>query len=314
MVEKIVIIGSGPAGLTAAIYAAREDFQPVVITGIDAGGQLTLSTSVENYPAFPEAISGSDLIGLMTRQAERFGTKFIHDTVEEINLNVFPYVVRTSGNQFETECIIIATGTSPKWLGMDGERRLMGKGVSSCATCDGPLFKGKDVVVVGGGDTAMEDSLFLANFASSVTIVHRRDRFRASKAMQNKVLLNPRIRVLWESEVVDLIGTDKLGAVKIRNHKSGEDTLLRADGLFVAIGRKPNSEFLRDVLPLDKLGYVQTTGDVMTGYKGVYVAGDLADHRYRQAVTAAGSGCKAALEAREYLLDLQFRKMQPGTP
>ena len=311
MVEQIVIIGSGPAGLTAAIYAAREDFQPVVISGIETGGQLTLSTSVENYPGFPEVISGFDLTDLMARQAGRFGARFIHDTVEKINLDHFPYTVRTAGDIFETQCIIIATGTSPRWLGLDGEKRLMGKGVSSCATCDGPLFKGKDVVVVGGGDTAMEDSLFLAKFASSVTIVHRRDRFRASKAMQNKVLSNPVTSVLWESEVVDLMGASKLEAVRIRNQKTGEDTVLKADGLFVAIGRSPNSEFLKGVLPLDKMGYVQTTEEVLTDYEGVYVAGDLADHRYRQAITAAGSGCKAALEAREYLLDLQFRKIEP---
>ncbi len=312
MSEKVVIIGSGPAGLTAAIYTAREDFRPVVITGVETGGQLTLTTSVENFPAFPNGISGFDLTDLMAKQAERFGARFVNDTVEQIDLEATPYNIRTGSGSYEADCIILATGTSPMWLGIESERKLMGKGISSCATCDGPLFRGKDVVVVGGGDTAMEDSLFLAKFANSVTIFHRREKFRASRIMQQKVLSNEKISVIWNSEVVETIGNGRLEAIRIRNAKTGTETVREVGGLFVAIGRKPNSDFLKGVLPLDRAGYVQTTDEVRTGYRGVFVAGDLADHRYRQAVTASGSGCKAALEAREFLLDLQYSDKNRG--
>ena len=305
MHERIIIVGSGPAGLTAAIYAARENFRPLVITGVETGGQLTLTSSVENFPAFPEGISGFGLTGLMTRQAERFGARFVHDIVVQINLQDQPYKVMTGGGTYDADCIIIATGTSSKWLGLESEKKLVGKGISSCATCDGPLFRGKDVVVVGGGDTAMEDSLFLANFANSVTIIHRRDKFRASMIMQQKVLSNEKIKVIWNSEVIEAIGNSRLEAIRIRNVRTGTESVWKTGGLFVAIGRKPNSDFLKGVLLLDSLGYVQTTDEVRTGYRGVYVAGDLADHRYRQAITASGSGCKAALEAREFLLDLR---------
>ncbi|MCL4371825.1 thioredoxin-disulfide reductase [Candidatus Marsarchaeota archaeon] len=306
MVDNLIIIGSGPAGLTAALYTAREDFKPLVITGVEAGGQLLLTTTVENFPGFPNGIYGSELIDLMRKQAEKFGARFLGENVEGIDLSSKPYKVTTQSGSFEANSIIIATGASAKWLNIPSEKQFIGKGISSCATCDAPFFKGKNVVVVGGGDTAMEDSLFLTKFVNSVTIVHRRDAFRASKIMQERVLSNPKIKVIWNAEVLEVKGNGKVNAVVIKDVKTGATKEMQADGLFVAIGYKPNTDFLKGKLKLDEAGYIVTKDEVKTDVEGVYVAGDVADHVYRQAVTAAASGTKAALEVRAYLQNLAY--------
>ncbi len=304
MVENIVIIGSGPAGLTAALYSAREDFKPLVIGGMAFGGQLQLTTVVENYPAFPEGIMGPDLIQKMREQAIRFGTRFIDEDVTELDLQSRPFRVKLSGREFEAHSVIIATGASAKWLGLPSEQRLVGRGVSSCATCDGPLYRNSNVAVVGGGDTAMEDSLFLTKFVEHVTIIHRRDEFRASRIMQERVLSNPKISVEWDSIVEEVIGENEATAIRVKNVKNGNAKEMKIDGLFVAIGHKPNTEFLKGQVELDESGYVVAKNEVFTGIKGVFAAGDVLDKKYRQAITAAGSGAKAALEARSYLQEI----------
>lgn len=304
MVENIVIIGSGPAGLTAALYSAREDFKPLVIGGMAFGGQLQLTTVVENYPAFPEGIMGPDLIQKMREQAIRFGTRFIDEDVTELDLQSRPFRVKLSGREFEAHSVIIATGASAKWLGLPSEQRLVGRGVSSCATCDGPLYRNSNVAVVGGGDTAMEDSLFLTKFVEHVTIIHRRDEFRASRIMQERVLSNPKISVEWDSIVEEVIGENEATAIRVKNVKNGNAKEIKIDGLFVAIGHKPNTEFLKGQVELDESGYVVAKNEVFTGIKGVFAAGDVLDKKYRQAITAAGSGAKAALEARSYLQEI----------
>ena len=306
MAEDLIIIGSGPAGLTAAVYAAREDFKPLVITGLSSGGQLLLTTKVENYPAFPDGIDGPDLVENMRKQAEKFGARFANEDAVDIDLSSRPLKIKTNSSAYEAKCLIIATGASAKWLGIPSEQKYIGKGVSSCATCDAPFFKGKNVVVVGGGDTAMEDSLFLTKFVESVTIVHRRDSFRASKIMQERVLTNPKIKVVWDSEVSEITGNGKVTGVKIKNLKSNEVSNMNVDGLFVAIGYAPNTKFLEGKLKLDEQGYIVTKEEVLTDIEGVFIAGDVSDRKYRQAVTAAGSGSKAALEARAYLQELAY--------
>lgn len=303
MVENIIIIGSGPAGLTAALYAAREDFRPLVIAGMSYGGQLQLTTMVENYPAFPEGIMGPDLVQKMREQAERFGTRFINEDVTDIDLNSRPFRVTVDSGVYEAHSVIVATGASAKWLGLKSEQNLVGRGVSSCATCDGPLYRGGKVAVVGGGDTAMEDSLFLTKFVDHVTIIHRRDELRASRIMQERVLSNPKIDLMWDSVVEEVLGDSEATAVKIRNLKTGEIEELPVNALFVAIGHAPNTEFLKNQLRTDEHGYVITKNDVLTDIEGVFVAGDVMDRKYRQAITAAGSGSKAALEARAFLLE-----------
>lgn len=301
MAEEIIIIGAGPAGLSAAIYAAREDFRPVIISGSITGGQLLLTSMVENYPAFPNGIEGPDLMRLMKRQAERFGARFVYEEATGIDLDIKPFRVRTDSGNFESKVLIIATGASPLWLGIDSEKKFMGKGVSTCATCDAPFFKGKNVMVVGGGDTAMEDSLFLAKFADRVTIIHRRDRFRASRIMQNKVLGNEKIDIIWNSEIDEISGKNTVNAVTIRDVNTRQKREIPTGGVFIAIGHRPNTAFLNGKLPLDEKGYVRTINEVRTRIDGLYIAGDVADGVYRQAVTAAASGVKAALEARAYL-------------
>jgi thioredoxin reductase (NADPH) len=305
MVENIVIIGSGPAGLTAAMYTSREGFNPLVISGQDAGGQLLLTTVVENFPGFPEGIMGPELINMMRKQAERFGTRFVSDYVVEVDFTSKPMKIKTVGNSYEAHSIIVASGASSKLLGLESEKKLMGRGVSTCATCDGPFFRNKDVIVVGGGDTAMEDSLFLTKFAKSVTIVHRRDEFRASKIMQEKVLSNGKIKVIWDSGVDEILGAENVTGAKIRNLKDNSARELTADGVFIAIGHSPNTGFLKGKLKLDEKGYIITKDEVKTELAGVFIAGDVADHVYMQAVTAASSGTKAALEARAYLQDME---------
>lgn len=308
MAEGVIIIGSGPAGLSAALYTAREDFKPLVITGVNAGGQLLLTTTVENYPAFPDGVQGAELIDLMRKQAEKFGTRFIADDVIGVDFSSRPFKIKTHSGQYEANSLIVATGASAKWLGIESEKKFIGKGVSSCATCDAPFFKNKNVIVVGGGDTAMEDSLFLTKFVNSVTIVHRRDQFRASKIMQERVLSNQKIKVVWDSGIDEIIGNDKVSGVKIRNLKTDQVTEMGIDGIFVAIGYAPNTKFLEGSLPLDDKGYIITKEEVETDIEGVFVAGDDADHIYRQAATAAGSGVKAALKVREYLQNMNYSK------
>ena len=240
----------------------------------------------------------------MKLHAERFGTRFKQDYVQKIDLSSRPYKVTTGSEEIETEALIIATGASARWLGISSEKEFIGRGVSSCATCDAPFYKGMDVLVVGGGDTAMEDSLFLTKFVRSVTIIHRRNQFKASRIMQERVMANPKINILWNTEIVEIIGDSTVESARIKNNKTGETQEIKTQGIFVAIGHKPNTDFLRGILPLDQSGYVQSTDEIFTGIKGVFVAGDLVDPKYRQAVTAASSGCKAALEVRSYLLNL----------
>lgn len=308
MTENVTIIGSGPAGLTAAIYAAREDFSPLLITGIEIGGQLELTNEVENFPAFPDGIMGPELMKRMQDHARKFGARFLQDYVTGVDLSRRPYRIQTASGEIETNTLIIATGASSKWLGIPSESKFIGKGISGCATCDAPFFKEKNVIVVGGGDTAMEDSLFLTKFVNSVTIIHRRDALRASKIMQEKVLAEPKIKVMWDSIVTEVRGNAKISSVIIENKKTGETSELQIDGMFVAIGHKPNTDFLKGQLELDKGGYVATHDEVKTGIEGVFAAGDVADPRYRQAITAAGSGCKAALESRALLQELSTGK------
>ena len=305
-VEDIIIIGGGPAGYTAAIYTAREDFKPLVISGFQAGGQLMLTNEVENYPGFPNGILGPELMDLFRKQAERFGARLIDDDVTDIDLTKRPFKVVVSEKEYYANCIIIALGASAKWLGLESEQKFIGRGVSSCATCDAPFFKNKNVVVVGGGDTAMEDSLFLTKFVNSVTLVHRRDSFRCSKIMGGRVMSNPKIKVMLNSVVEEVIGQDKVSAVRINNVVTNEKTTINTDGLFVAIGHSPNTSILKGKLKLDDLGYIITKDEIKTEIEGVFVAGDAADRVYRQAVTAAGSGTKAALEARAYLQELKY--------
>ncbi len=304
MAENVIIIGSGPAGLTAALYTAREDFKPLVISGTNSGGQLLLTTTVENYPAFPDGVLGPELIELMRKQAERFGTRFVNGDVKSMDLSSRPFKIETLEGSYEAKSVIIATGASAKWLGIESEQKFIGKGVSSCATCDAAFFKGKDVVVVGGGDTAMEDSIFLSKFANSVTISHRRDSFRASKIMQERALSNPKIKALYNTTIEEILGDAKVTGVKLRNVVTNEVTEMRVDGVFITIGYTPNTAFLGGKLKLDEQGYIIAKDEVKTEIEGVFVAGDVSDRRYRQAVTAAGSGAKAAIEVREYILNL----------
>ncbi|OWP56008.1 MAG: thioredoxin-disulfide reductase [Thermoplasmatales archaeon B_DKE] len=308
MTENVIIIGSGPAGLTAAVYTAREDFNPLVITGVEAGGQLLLTSIVENFPAFPEGINGSELIDLIHRQAEKFGARFIGDNVVSVDLRSKPFKVKTQSQEYESHSVIIATGASAKWLGIPSEKNFISKGISNCATCDAPFFKNKDVALVGGGDTAMEDSLFLAKFVKSITIIHRRDSFRASKIMQERVKNSPKINIIWNSVVEEIKGDSKVKSIIIKDVNSGKKSEMDVEGLFVAIGYKPNTDFLKGSLDLDEAGYIVVQDEVKTKIDGVYVAGDVADHIYRQAITASSSGTKAALEVRAYLQNLAYSK------
>lgn len=311
MVENVIIIGSGPAGLSAALYTAREGFNPLLIKGVSSGGQLLLTTDVENYPGF-EKIAGPELIRSMESQATKFGTRFVEGDITKVDLNSKPIKLFVGDTLYETNSLIISTGASSKWMGLASEKNFIGRGVSSCATCDAPFFKNKNVVVVGGGDTAMEDSLFLTKFASSVTLIHRRDSFRASKIMQERVLSNPKIKVVWDTVVEEVLGDKKVNGLKLKNLKTNEASQISTDGLFVAIGHQPNSWLFKDQLELDEQGYIITQDEVLTKIEGVYIAGDVADRFYKQAVTAAATGVKAALRTREYLQMLKYNesKMQ----
>jgi len=303
--ENIVILGSGPAGLTAAIYAARANLKPLLVEGTNAGGQLMITTDVENYPGFAKGIQGPELIIEMKKQAERFGTTFLSGTVTRVDLTHRPFQIVVDDEQtILAKTVIVSTGASARLLGLESESRLMGHGVSACATCDGFFFKNKKVFVVGGGDTAMEEALFLTRFASSVTVIHRREALRASRIMQERALHNPKINFLWNSSVADILsGEDgKLRALRLIDHKTNETREESADGLFIAIGHTPNTVLFQSQLDLDERGYIITRSNTSyTNIAGVFAAGDVQDPRYRQAVTAAGTGCMAAIDAERFL-------------
>ncbi|MCS6838757.1 MAG: thioredoxin-disulfide reductase [Bdellovibrionaceae bacterium] len=303
-VENVIIIGSGPAGLTAAIYAARANLNPLMIEGEEAGGQLMLTTDVENYPGFPEGITGPELIAQLRKQAERFNTRFLTKNVTRVDFEQRPFRIFVGAREFKTHSVIIATGASAKYLGLDSEKRYMNRGVSACATCDGAFFKNVPVAVVGGGDTAMEEAQFLTRFASQVYVIHRRDTFRASKIMADRTLRNPKITVLWNREVVEVLGNDKhVTGVRLRDTLSGADKeILNVEGLFLAIGHKPNTDLFKNYLDLNEVGYIKTRpGSTYTNIPGVFAAGDVQDPVYRQAITAAGSGCMAAIDCERWL-------------
>jgi thioredoxin reductase (NADPH) len=302
MTEKVLIIGSGPAGLTAAIYAARADLEPFMIEGMERGGQLMITTDVENYPGFPDGVMGPDLMEQMRKQAERFGTRIVSSDVTDVDFSQKPFTVSVGQDTYAAESVIISTGASARWLGVEGEERLRGFGVSACATCDGFFFRDKELLIVGGGDTAMEEALFLTKFASRVTVVHRRDEFRASPIMVTRVLEHPKIDVLWDSVVVEIVGDTLVTGARIRNVTTDEVTDFEADGVFVAIGHTPNTNVFEGEINLDQDGYILTEpGTTLTSVEGVFAAGDVTDKVYRQAVTAAGLGCQAALDAQRWL-------------
>lgn len=308
MVEKVIILGSGPAGLSAAIYTSREGFEPLVISGYKGGGQLILTTLVENIPGFPEGVMGPEFMEMLMKQAKKFGTRFVDRDVTSIDLKSRPFRVVVEDQTYEAHSVIVATGANAKYLGLQSEKKFMGRGVSSCATCDAAFFKGKKVIVVGGGDTAMEDSLFLTRFATSVTIVHRRDVFRASKIMQERVLSNPKIKVLWNSTVDEIKGDKVVTSVVLKNLQTNQIQDMPIDGVFIAIGYEPNTKIFDRQLKLDEQGYIVTKDEVRTDIEGVYVAGDVADRVYRQAATAAGSGVKAALCVRAFISEMEATK------
>jgi thioredoxin reductase (NADPH) len=302
MAEKVLVVGSGPAGLTAAIYAARADLDPLMIEGTERGGQLMLTTEVENYPGFPEGIMGPELMDGMRRQAERFGTRIVSSDVSRVDLSSQPFKVWVGDDLYETQSIIISTGASARWLGIPGESRLRGYGVSACATCDGFFFRDRDIAIVGGGDSSMEEALFLTKFASKVTIVHRREEFRASKIMADRALNHPKIDVLWNTTVEEVLGDDLVNGLRVRNVKTGEVSVLPVEGFFVAIGHDPNTKIFQGQLDLHATGYVVTpTGSTTTSVEGVFAAGDVVDHYYQQAITAAGMGCQAAIDVEHWL-------------
>jgi len=300
-VEKLVIIGSGPAGLTAAIYAARGGLNPLVVAGREAGGQLILTTDVDDYPGFDQGIQGPDLMSNMRKQAERFATRFINEDVTSLDFKKRPFSIQTESQSILTQTVIIATGASAMWLGIPSEQRLIGKGVSSCAVCDGFFFKDKNVVVVGGGDTAMREVAYLSKLCKKVIIIHRRDKLRAQIALQELVKAKPNVDFIWNTQVDEILGQDKVTGVKLKNTQTGEISQLEIDGVFIAIGHKPNTDFLKGQIELDKKGYVVVKDETKTAVEGVFSAGDVSDYRYRQAVTAAGAGCKATFDAEEYL-------------
>ena len=302
-IRNVIIIGSGPAGLTAAIYASRADMRPLVIEGPQPGGQLTITTEVDNYPGFPDGVNGPELVMEMHKQAERFGTEFISDVVTSVDLSKRPFVVRIGDVSYKSKTLIISTGASAKWLGIESEKRLMGSGVSGCATCDGFFFKGKEVVVAGGGDTAVEEAIFLTKFATKVSLIHRRDQLRASRIMQDRALKNEKISFIWDSVVDKILGEDVgyVTGVRIKNVKSGSITDFHCNGVFIAIGHTPNTKIFEGLLELDEKGYIILKQRTYTSVEGVFAAGDVADPVYRQAVTAAGMGCMAAIDAERFL-------------
>ena len=298
---KMLVLGSGPAGLTAALYAARAELEPVVLTGIELGGQAALTHTIENYPGFPEGVGGSELGELFQKQAERFGAKVEFDSAQSVDLSKRPYRVTTDNGEYLADTLVIATGARPNHLEIPGETDLTGKGVSYCATCDGWFFKEKKVVVVGGGDSALEEGLFLTRFATSVTIIHRRDSLRAGKVLQNRAFGNPKVNFIWNSVVTAVIGADKVTAVKLKNLENGVESEFPVDGVFIFIGHTPNTQMFKGQLDMDDLGYVTANHLMETNVPGVFVAGEVADSHFRQVVTSAGMGAAAAIQATHFL-------------
>jgi len=302
-VREVIIIGSGPAGYTAALYTSRANLTPLVLAGYLSGGQLMITTDVENYPGFVDGIMGPELMDVFKRQAERFGTEVLAVDVDRVDFRQQPFVVEAAGNTYKGKTIIIATGAAAMWLGVPGEEKLTGHGVSGCATCDGFFFKGQDLAVVGGGDTALEEATFLTRFATSVNVIHRRDSLRASKAMQQRAMDNPKINFTWNTEVLEFVGNGKLEALRLRDVSSGQEMVKPYGGAFVAIGHQPNTKLFNGQIDLDDKGYVKMPdpASTITNIPGVFAAGDVRDHVYRQAVSAAGDGCKAAIDAERWL-------------
>ncbi len=301
--RKVIIIGTGPAGYTAAVYAARANLKPLIFAGPEPGGQLTLTTHVENYPGFPEGILGPDLMEAMKKQAERFGAEVINDAVTKVNFKTHPFEMFVGNDKYTSDTVIISTGASAQLLGLESEKKLLGHGVSTCATCDGAFFRNQEVAVIGGGDTAMEDSTFITKFASKVMVVHRRDSLRASKIMQDRAFKNPKIQFIWNSAIEDIHDPAKetVTGVTLRDVKTGKKSDLAVSGVFVAIGHKPNTEIFKGQIDMDEQGYIRHHKHTMTNIDGVFAAGDVVDHYYRQAVTAAGMGCQAAMDVEKYL-------------
>jgi thioredoxin reductase (NADPH) len=297
----VIIIGSGPAGYTAAIYASRANLRVLMLQGLESGGQLMITSDVENYPGFPEGVQGPDMMERFEAQARRFGTEMIPTDVTEVDFSRQPFSVQTADSTYQARSVIVATGASAKWLGLPNEQRLQGRGVSGCATCDGPFFRNKEIAVVGGGDTAMEEALFLTKYASRVHLLHRRDSFRASKIMQDRVRTNEKISVHYNVGVVDVLGENGVQGLVIQDLLSGETSTLPVQGFFVAIGHQPNTEIFRGILEMDEVGYLKAHENTMSSRPGIFIAGDVADHQYRQAVTAAGDGCRAAIDAERWL-------------
>lgn len=302
-IANVIIIGSGPAGLTAAIYTARANLAPIVFEGLQPGGQLTITTEVENYPGFPEGIQGPELMDTLRKQAERFGSTHHYEYVDKVDLSERPFKVHVGDQVHKAHAVILATGATAKWLGLEDEAKFQGRGLSSCATCDGFFFKNKEIFVVGGGDTAMEEANFLTRFASKVKLVHRRDSFRASKIMQDRVLANPKVEVLYNKEITRYLTTNgqSISGARLRDTVTGEEMDMPIDGIFLAIGHTPNTAFLEGQITTDSGGYIVLTGHTGTNIEGVFAAGDVADQRYRQAITAAGHGCQAAIDAERWL-------------
>jgi len=299
--SRVIIIGSGPAGLTAAIYAARANLAPIVIGGYVPGGQLMITSDVENFPGFPDGIQGPELMAKLREQAERFGSRLIDVDLERIDLSARPFHLWADSKEYTADSVIVATGASALWLGLDNETRLRGRGVSACATCDGFFFRGKSVAVVGGGDTALEEATFLTRFATNVTLIHRREQFRGSKIMVQRALDNPKVSTLMNTEVVDVLGDQVVSGLRLRDTVTGQESDMPIEGLFLAIGYKPNTDVFKDWLTVDDKGYLVVHDETGSDVEGVFIAGDVHDHRYRQAITAAADGCKAAIDVERWL-------------
>ena len=297
----VIVVGSGPAGYTAALYAARANLSVLMFQGYQPGGQLMLTSDVENYPGFEEGLLGPTLMEKFEAQARRFGAELVSEDVTDVDFSKRPFTITTDSGAFMAKAVIISTGASAKWLGLPSEERLQGRGVSACATCDGFFFKNKDIAVIGGGDTAMEEATFLTRYASHVTVIHRRDALRASKIMQDRAFNNPKISFIWDTDVAEVLGDEAVTGVRLRNLKTDEESTLPVQGLFLAIGHQPNTDLFKGIVEMDKVGYITQVEHTMTSIPGVFAAGDVSDHRYRQAVTAAGDGCRAAIDVERWL-------------
>ncbi|HLX58240.1 MAG TPA: thioredoxin-disulfide reductase [Ktedonobacteraceae bacterium] len=303
-IYDVIIIGSGPSGYTAAIYAGRANLSVLMFQGYQTGGQLMLTSDVENYPGYEEGILGPEMMEKFEAQARRFGSEMLAEDVTAVDFSKRPFTITTDSGKYQARAVVISTGASAQWLGLPSEQRLQGRGVSACATCDGFFFKGKDIAVVGGGDTAMEEATFLTRYASHVTVIHRRDTLRASKIMQDRAFKNPKISFIWDTEVTEVLGENAVTGLRLRNLKTGEESVLPVQGFFLAIGHKPNTDLFKGLIDMDKTGYIVPAEHTMTNIPGVFAAGDVTDHRYRQAVTAAGDGCRAAIDAERWLESL----------